>query len=77
MTTHLNEESIEVVEDVKFEVMFGLLLSLIGSVLLKAPQARNYDLIHSYQTKTMEQVIHRKNFRNVARTRGCLIVDDN
>ena len=57
--------------------MFGLLLSLVGSVLLKAPQARNYDLIHSYQTKTMEQVIHRKNFRNVARTRGCLIVDDN
>ena len=65
MKDHLDQDYISVTNDVKLEVVFGLFLAIVGSILLKASQVRNCDLIHSYQTKTMEQVLNRKNFRNV------------
>ena len=51
MKDHLNEDYIHVAQDVKLEVVFGLLLAMVGSVMWKASQVRNCDLIHSYQTK--------------------------
>ena len=66
------EAFITLPDDVKLEAAVGLALCIIGTVIMFTSNMKNIDMLQSYQNRTLEQIQPRRNFRNIARTRGKL-----
>ena len=45
---HSDDDQINVPMDIKVEVLFGLFIALVASVLTFAHKVRNFDLINQY-----------------------------